>query len=157
MITNPKGSVFKSISNQQPADELQKPIIKKFKEGRIYSSFKDNILGVNLADMQLIGKYNKGITFLICMIDILSKSAWAVSLKKKQRITIVNAFQSIWGSSKIKRKNIWVYEGSEFYKKSFKKWLKDNYIKMYSTYIDKRFIRTLKLKHKIVASKNVKS
>ena len=75
MITNPKSSVFKSISNQQPADELQKPIIKKFKEGRVYSSFKDNILGVNLADMQLISKCNKGITFLICMIDILSKYA----------------------------------------------------------------------------------
>ena len=44
------------------------------------------------------------------MIDILSKYAWAVSLKKKkQRITIVNAFQSIWDSSKRKRKNIWVY------------------------------------------------
>ena len=89
MITNPKGSVFKSISNQQPADELQKPIIKKFKEGRVYSSFKDNILGVNLADMQLMSKYNKGITFLICMIDILSKYAWAVSLKKKNNVLLL--------------------------------------------------------------------
>ena len=43
------------LSNQQLADELQKPFITKFKR-RVYSSFKDNIWGVDLANMQLISK-----------------------------------------------------------------------------------------------------
>ena len=50
-----KGRSIK-FSNQQLADELHKPIIRKFKIRKFYSSFKDNILGVYLADMQLISK-----------------------------------------------------------------------------------------------------
>ena len=45
---------------------------KKFKKRKVYSSFKDNIWGVDLADMQLISKYNKGIRYLLCAIDICS-------------------------------------------------------------------------------------
>ena len=45
--------------------------------------------------MQLISKCNKGIGYLLCVIDIFSKYAWVVPLKKKKRATIVNAFQSI--------------------------------------------------------------
>ena len=55
--------------NQQLANELHKPIIRKFKK-RIVSSFKDNIWGVDLVDMQLIRKYNKGIRYLLCAIDL---------------------------------------------------------------------------------------
>ena len=44
------------MPNQQLADELHKPVIKKFSKRRVYSSYKDNIWGVDLADMQLIGK-----------------------------------------------------------------------------------------------------
>ena len=47
------------MSNQQLADEIHKPIIRRFKRRKVYSSFKDNILGADLADMQLISKYNK--------------------------------------------------------------------------------------------------
>ena len=54
-----KGSGIKFISNQQLANELHKPIIRKFEKRKVYSSFKDNIWGVDLADMQLISKYKK--------------------------------------------------------------------------------------------------
>ena len=60
-----KGSGLKE--NQQLADELHKPIIRKFKKRKVYSSFKDNIWGVDLADMQLISKYNKAIRYLLCV------------------------------------------------------------------------------------------
>ena len=60
------------MSNQQLADELHKPIIRKFKRRKVYSSFKDNIWGIDLADMQSISKYNKGIRYLFCVIDIFS-------------------------------------------------------------------------------------
>ena len=49
------------IENQKLAHELHKPINKKFRRKKVYSSFKDNIWGVNLADIQLISKFNKGI------------------------------------------------------------------------------------------------
>ena len=67
-----KGSGLKE--NQQLADELHKPIIRKFKKRKVYSSFKDNIWDVDLADMQL-SKYNKGIIYILCAIDLFSKSA----------------------------------------------------------------------------------
>ena len=53
-----KGSGIKNKmkENQQLANELHKPIFRKFKKGKVYSSFKDNIWGVDLADMQLISK-----------------------------------------------------------------------------------------------------
>ena len=57
----------------QLANELHKPIIRKFKKRKVYSSFKDNIWGVDLADMQLLSKFNKGFRFLLCVIDIFSK------------------------------------------------------------------------------------
>ena len=79
-----KGSGVAMLQNQQLAEELHKPIIRKFKKRRVFSSFKDNIWGADLADMQLISKFNKGIRFLFCVIDIFSKYAWVVPLKDKK-------------------------------------------------------------------------
>ena len=80
-------------SNEELAEELHKPIIKKFKKRTVYSGFKDNIWGADLAHMQLISKFNKGFRFLLCVIDIFSKYAWVVPLKDKKGVSIVNAFQ----------------------------------------------------------------
>ena len=93
----------------------------------------------DLADMQLISKSNKGFIFLLCVIDIFSKYVRVVPLKDKKGATIVNLFQSILNDSmklhsKRKPNKIWVDQGSEFCNSSFKKRLKDNDIKMYSTY-----------------------
>ena len=152
------------MPNQQLANELHKPIIRKFKIRKEYSSFKDNICGADLADMQLISKYNKGIRYLLCLIDFFSKYAVVVSLKDKKGITIANAFQSIFDNSKRKSNKIWTDQGSEFYNAHFKKWLKYNSIEMYSTHnegksdVAERFIRTLKNKiyqHMTAISKNV--
>ena len=69
-----KGSgIVNNKENIQLADELHKPIIRKFKKRKVYSSFRDNIWGADLADMQLLSKFNKGFKFLLCIIDILSK------------------------------------------------------------------------------------
>ena len=48
---------------------------------KVYSSLKDNICGVDLADMQLISKYSKGIRYFLCAIDLFSKYAFVVPLK----------------------------------------------------------------------------
>ena len=118
--------------NEQLAKELRKPIIRKFREKKVYSGFKDNICGADLADMQLIRKFNKGFRFLLCAIDIFSKYARAVALKDKKGVSIVDAFQKLLKESNRKPNKIWVDKGSEFYNSSFKKWLKDNDIEIYS-------------------------
>ena len=62
---------------------------------KVYSLFRDNIQGLDLADMQLLSEYSKGIKYLLCAIDLFSNYAWVVPLKDKRGITIVNAFQKI--------------------------------------------------------------
>ena len=146
--------------NEQLADELHKPIIRKFKKRKVYSAFKD-IWGADLADMQLLSKYNKGIRFLLCVIDIFSKNAWVVPLKDKKRYKYC---QSISKQSNRKPNKIWVDKGSEFYNAYLKKWLRDNDIAMYSTHnegksvVAEKFIKTLKskiYKYMTLISKNV--
>ena len=125
-----KNSQGKELANNnkkvQLANEIHKPIIKKFNKRKVYSSFKDNIWGVDLADVQLLSKFNNGFRILLCVIDIFSKYTWVIPLKDKKDISIVNAFQIILKESNRKPNKIWVDKGKEFYNSSFKKWLKDN-------------------------------
>ena len=134
------------------ADELHKPVIKKFNKRKVYSQFKDNIWGVDLADMQSLSKKNKNIKYLLCAIDLYSKYAFVVPLKDKKGISVTNGFNKIKKQSGRKPNKIWVDQGSEFYNHVFKRWLLRNNIIMYSTYnegksvVAERFIRTLKNK-----------
>ena len=140
---------------------MDKPVIKKFNKRKVYSQFKDNIWGVDLADTQSLSKKNKGIKYLLYAIDLFSKYAFVVPLKDKKGI---NTFNKIIKLSNRKPNKIWVDQGSEFYNRAFKKWLSDNDIIMYSTFnegksvVAERFIRTLKnklYKHMTATGKNV--
>ena len=100
----------------------------------------------------------------MCVIDVFSNYAWVVPLKDKKGITITNGFQKILEEFNRKPNKICVDKGSEFYNISFKKWLKDNDIDMYSIHnkrksvASERFIRTLKnkiFKHMTTISKYV--
>ena len=126
------GVNIKVKHNEQLAKEINKPIIRNFKKRRVYSGFKDNIWGADLADMQLTSRFNKGFRFLLCVIDIFSKHSWVVPLKDKKGVSIVDAFQKILDKSGRKPNKIQVDKGSEFYNNSFKKQLKVNDIQMYS-------------------------
>ena len=77
-------------------------LLGSFKKEKCISSFKDNIWGVDLADMQLISKYNKGIRYHLRAIDLFGKYAFVVPLKDKKGVSIVNAFQKILNNSKRK-------------------------------------------------------
>ena len=131
--TNGIGFKNEIKQNQQLAEELHKPIIRKFKKRKVHSAFKDNIWAADLADMQLISKFDKGFRLLLCVIDIFSKYAWVVPLKDKNGVSIVNAFQKILDDSKRKPNKIWVGKGGEFYNRSMKSWSEKNVIVMYST------------------------
>ena len=146
------------------ADELHKPVIKRFNKRKVYSQFKDNIWGVDIADKQSLSRKNKGIKYLLCAIDLYSKYAFVIPLKDKKGISIVNAFNKIIKQSNRKPNKIWVDQGGEFYNNIFEKWLSDNDINMCSAYnerksvVAERFIRTLKnklYKHMTATGKNV--
>ena len=107
--------------------------------------------------MHLISKLNKGICFLLCIVDIFSKYAWVIPSKNKKDITISNPVQKILDEFNCKTRKIWVDKGSEFYNRSMKQFLQNNDIDRYlknsiethgegKSVIAERFIRTLKNK-----------
>ena len=129
------------------AEEFHKPFIKKSQKRTVYSGFNDNIWGPDLADMQLISKFNKGFRFLLSVIDIFSKYAWVLLFKDKKSVSIVHIFQKMLKESNRKpNKNGLTKEVN------FKKWLKYYDFEMYSTHnegksvVAERFIRIVKTK-----------
>ena len=110
----------KNISNKKLAEELHKAIIIKFQERKVHSSFIDNICGADLADMQLISKFDKGFRFLFCVIANYSKYAWVIPLKDKKGITFSNAFQKLLKEGNCKPNKVWLDKGSKFYNRSVK-------------------------------------
>ena len=66
--TTKSSSLERVIENIKLANELHKPIIRKFNKRKVYSSFRDNIWGADLADMQLLVKFNKGIKYLLLLL-----------------------------------------------------------------------------------------
>ena len=138
-------------------------LLENLKRRKIYSYFRDNIWGVDLADMQSLSKYDQGNKYLLCAIDLFNKYAWVISINNKIGTSIVNAFQKAILEGR-KPNKIWVDQGSKFYNNSFKDFLKMNNIEMYSRYnggksvVAERFIRTLKnkiFKHMEAISENV--
>ena len=159
-----KGNGITNEFNYQLANELLKPIIKKSKKRKVYSSFKDNIWGVDLADMQSLSRYNKGFKDLLYAIDLFSRYAWVIPIKDKKGTSIVNAFKKIISKGQRNPSKIWIDQGSEFYNQSFKDFLKISNIEMYSTFnegksvVAERFIRTLQntiFKPMTTISKNI--
>ena len=149
MIKKSTGSGVDFMPNDQLANKLHKPIITEFKRRKAYSSFKNNIWGIDLADMKSLIKYNKGIKYFLWAIDLFSKYAWVVyaSFKNKRGATTANAFKAI---SRVKKKTnkIWADQGGEFYNNLFKRF----------SVIAESFIRPLKnkiYKHMTALSKIV--
>ena len=148
---NSSGSGVATESNYQLANKLYRQIIRKFMRRKVYSSFRDNIWGFDLADMQSLSKYNTGIKYLLCAISLFSKYTLVDPLKDKRGISIVNAFQKIISKGN-KPNKIKVDQGGEFYNNLLKRFLKINKIEMYSTcnegksVVAEKFIRTLKIK-----------
>ena len=101
---------------------------------------------IHLADMQSLRKYNKGIRYLLCNIDLFSNYASVLPLENKRGINIVNLFQKII-SKRRKPNKMWVDQGGEFYNNLLKRFLKNNNIEVYSAYnegksvVAERFIR----------------
>ena len=112
--------------------------------------------------MQLVSKFNKGIRFLLCAIDVYSKCTWVVPSEDKKGVTNTNAFQKVLNESGHKGNKIWVDKNSEFYNRSVKSWLQDNNIEMHSTHneatsvVGEKIIKTLKQKNSRIYYFNIK-
>ena len=74
--TSGGGIKNENIYSNELREKLHKSIIRKFKKIKVESPFTDNIWGADLADMQLISKFNKGFRFLLCVIEIYSIMQW---------------------------------------------------------------------------------
>ena len=122
------GGAIKNKIISKLAEELHKPIIRKYKKGKVHLSFIDIIWSV---DMQLKRKFDKEIQFLLCVIDVFSKYASVISLKETKCITITN-LQKILDESNCKPNKAWVDKDGEFCNRSIKSRL--DVFKMYSTH-----------------------
>ena len=85
----------KIMPNQQLVEKLHKSIIRKFEKWIVHSSFIANTWDADLATIQLISKFNKGFRFLLSVIDVYYKYAWAILLRNTKVTTIINVFQRL--------------------------------------------------------------
>ena len=133
-----------NISNKESAEELHKPIIRKFNKRIVHSTW-----GAGHTDRQSISKFYKGIRFL-CVIDIYC----LITLKDKRGITIINVFQKVLNESIRKPSKIWVDNGSEFYNRSMKSCLRKNDIEIYATHTERKTVAAERF-NKIFKTKNI--
>ena len=116
----------KQQQQQLLAKEVFSPQITKFKRQRIIPLYKDETWSADLIDKSSLSKYNNNYKFILTVIDIFTKYAWAIPLKNKSGLSITNGFKIVLsehpqgGSEPRKPEKLWVDRGSEFYNKTFK-------------------------------------
>ena len=134
---------------QQLAEELHKPIIRKFAKRKVVVKGVDEIWAADLVEMQRFSDWNKGIKYLLMVIDVFSKFGWIEPLQNKKGETVAAAFEKIFKSGREPRL-LWTDRGKEFYNKNVNQLLAKKNIKLYSTEneekssIAERFNRTIK-------------
>ena len=137
------------------AKKVFSPQITKFRRERIIPLYKDKTWSADLIDKSSLCKNKNNCKYILTVIDIFTKYAWAIPLKNKSGLSITNGFKTILsegpqgGSESQQPEKLCVDRGNEFYNKTFKPLLKENETKLYSTYsvlkaiFIERFNRTL--------------
>ena len=126
-------SINKTLEKQQQqlAKEVFSPHVTKFKRQRIIPLYKDETWSADFIDKSSLSKYNNNYKFVLTVIDIFTKYAWAIPLKNKSGLSITNCFEIVLsehpqgGSEPRKPEKLWVDRGSEFYNKTLKSLLKE--------------------------------
>ena len=108
------------------AEELHKPVTRKFKKRRVFVDGVDEIWAADLVDMTSFQKFNGGVKYLLTVIDVFSKYGWILPLKNKTGLSVANALKKIFKERKPKK--LWVDKGKEFYNKHVK-----DLVDLYST------------------------
>ena len=100
--------------DEQLAEELRKPVTKRFKRRKVYARFKDNIWVADLAEMELLSSKNENVKYLLCVIGVFTKYAWVKPLKDKKGKTVLNYFIEIVNESNYKLNKLWIDQGRNF-------------------------------------------
>ena len=117
---------------QNLANELHKPIRRKFIRRRVYANGIDEIWAADFVEMGKFSKWNNSVRYLLMIIDVFSKFTWIKPLKNKKADSIVEAFNKILKTGR-KPRFLWCDKGFEFYNKDFKKLLGEKGINLYLT------------------------
>ena len=131
------------------ADELHKPIRRNFPRRKVFGK-GPGIWAADLVEMIPYARQNKGFKYILTIIDIFTKYAWAVPLKTKTGVEVADAFKKIFKENMPEK--IWVDNGKEFFNSSVKKLLDKHKIILYTTHnelkscVVERFNRTIKTK-----------
>ena len=119
---------------KQFSSEIHKRALKKFKRRHVIVDRKDEIWGIDLADMNSLISFNDGYRYILCIIDVFTKFAWAVPLKNKMAATVLFAVEAVVSKSKRIPEKVWLDQGSEFYNKQFQEWANDHNIDVFYTW-----------------------
>ena len=131
--------------------ELLKPKLKRFERRSVYASAVDEIWTADLVDVHQYARQNRGFTFILVVLDVFSRYAWARPLKSKHGNRVADAFEDIFTGGR-KPAKLWTDRGTEFFNANMRRVLEANNIQLYSTHnegkamIAERFIRTLRSK-----------
>lgn len=140
------------MSKQQVVDELHRNARKRFQRRHFQMHGVNDTFQADLVEMIPYAKQNQNYKYILTVIDIFSKYAWAIPIKNKTGNEVTTAIKSIFKSDQRIPKNIQTDEGKEFYNVNFKKVMQEYHINHYSTYsvmkasIVERFNRTLMTK-----------
>ena len=133
------------VTKKDLAEELHKPITRKFKKRRVLVNGIDKIWAVDLVDMQGFSKFNRNVKYLLAVIEVFSKYRWVIPLKDKMGKSVASALETIFKERKPEK--MWMDKGKEFYNKDVK-----HLIELYSTEneekssVVERWIRTMEEK-----------
>ena len=140
---------FREWAKKESTLTLHKPARKHFPRRRVLVFSTGDLLQIDLMDFQKLSKYNKGFKYVLVGIDVFSKFAYAIAVKRKTAKAVLQGLKVIVGN--IFPKKIQSDRGLEFMNETISKWLKRRNIELYATYnydikacVVERFIRTIK-------------
>ena len=119
------------VWSNQLANELHKPVRRRFDKRSVFAKQVDDIWAADLVDMSLFFRSNKGYEYLLTVIDVYSKYGWIVPLKTKTGKEVAQAFRKLFSNGHPSR--LWTDKGTEFYNRQLKGVLEANDVMLYST------------------------
>ena len=139
------------VWSDQLADELHRPIKRKFIKRKVFASNVDSIWAADLVEVGKLAKFNKGYKYLLTVIDIFSKYGWMLPIKNKTGECVAQALNIIFQQGRSPSR-LWTDKGKEFYNRNVQNLLDKYKILLYSTEneekasVVERWNRTMKQK-----------
>ena len=143
------GKIKKWLSGQDTYT-MHRPSRKKFTRNKVVVDAMDELWDMDLIDMTYMSKYNDGYLFILAIVDIFSRYAWAVPIKSKKAVDVLSGLHLLFDSTERRPITIRSDKGSEFVNKTVARFFEDNVIlhsvtqnEVKANYVE-RWIKTLK-------------